>query len=82
MESNWTETTGMTNPALETAAEPALDQRIQRILDTQPKVEKALRSYARDLGVSLDHVILGALVLVAQDYDEATGGGMIPRLNI
>jgi hypothetical protein len=43
-------------------------------------IEKALRSYARDLGVSIDHVIVGALQMVAEDYNAATGNGTIPCL--
>lgn len=67
---------------LTTSVELPLDQRVKSILDTRPQVEKALRNYARDLGVSIEHVILGALVMVAQDYNEATGDGMIPRLSV
>ncbi len=66
---------------LTTAIEIPIDQRVKSILETRPQVEKALRNYARDLGVSIEHVILGALVMVAQDYNEATGDGMIPRLS-
>lgn len=67
---------------LTTSVELPLDQRVKNILETRPQVEKALRNYARDLGVSIEHVILGALVMVAQDYNEATGDGMIPRLSV
>lgn len=69
------------NPTLEAATELTLEQRVKAILETRPQVERALRCYARDLGVSIEHVILGALVMVAQDYNEATGNGMIPRLS-
>ncbi len=69
------------NPSVQVAIEQPIDQRVKSILETRPEVERALRSYARDLGVSVDHVILGALIMVAQDYNEATGNGMIPRLS-
>jgi hypothetical protein len=43
-------------------------------------VLKALRNYARDLGVSVEHVITGSLMMVAEDYNRATGNGVIPCL--
>jgi hypothetical protein len=70
------------NRTIEQQPEATLEQRIQAILDTQPEVEKALQCYARDLGVSLDHVVMGALVMVAQEYNDTTGKGMIPSLNV
>ena len=36
--------------------------------------------WARDLGVSVDNVIMGILRIVADDYNKATGKGMIPLL--
>ncbi len=68
------------NNVTERVPADTLNERIRRVLDTQPQVEKALVNYARDLGVSVDHVIMGALLVVAADYNRATGDGMIPRL--
>jgi len=53
-----------------------------RIVIHDTDIEKALRSYARDLGVSIDHVIIGALQMVAEDYNAATGNGTIPCLRV
>lgn len=56
-----------------------LAQQAQQVIQGTD-IEKALRRYAHDLGVSLDHVILGALQMVAEDYNAATGNGAIPCL--
>lgn len=58
----------------------AIIQRAKRCLKAHPEVERSLTCYARDIGVSLDNVIEGALGMVARDYDSATGGGQIPAI--
>lgn len=52
-----------------------------RMIIHNTDIEKALKSYARDLGVSVEHVILGTLQMVAEDYNAATGNGTIPCLH-
>ncbi len=58
----------------------AILERTKTRLQQHPDIEKALSRYARELGVSIDHVIIGALQMVADDYNEATGNGQIPAL--
>ena len=43
-------------------------------------IEKSLGRYAKELRVSLDHVIMGTLKMAAEEYDTATGKGIIPCL--
>lgn len=38
---------------------------------TMADVERSLRRYGRDLDVSLEHIILASLQMVARDYDAA-----------
>ncbi|MBX3179406.1 MAG: hypothetical protein KF886_18780 [Candidatus Hydrogenedentes bacterium] len=52
----------------------------QQIVKAQPALESTLRRYAEELGVSLDHVVLGSLMAVAEEYRRATGNGAIPCL--
>jgi hypothetical protein len=58
----------------------AILDRTRTQLQQHPDIEKALSRYARELGVSLDHVIIGVLQMVAEDYNEATGHGQIPAI--
>ena len=58
----------------------ALMEHARRVLVDNPAIEKSLSSYAHDIGVSLDHVVLGILQMVAEEYDSATGNGVIPCL--
>jgi hypothetical protein len=53
----------------------------QAVLDAQPALESTLRRYASDLGVSLEHLVLGSLMAVADEYKLATGDGKIPCLH-
>lgn len=52
----------------------------RRVLADNPGIEKSLNCYAHDIGVSMDHVVLGILQMVAEEYDTATGNGAIPCL--
>lgn len=52
----------------------------QDVIHAQPELESTLKSYAADLGVSLDHLVLGTLMAVAEEYRQATGNGQIPCL--
>lgn len=58
----------------------ALMDNARRVLADNPALEKSLNNYAHDIGVSLDHVVLGILQMVAEEYDNATGNGIIPCL--
>jgi len=51
-----------------------------RSAKSQEEVWKALNSFARDLGISVDHVIFASLRMVAEEYEKATGAGTIPCL--
>ena len=53
----------------------------QAVLEAQPALESTLTRYASELGVSLDHLILGSLMAVAEEYRQATGNGQIPCLH-
>lgn len=53
----------------------------QDIIRKQPELESTLKRYAAELGVSLEHLVLGSLMAVAEEYREATGGGKIPCLH-
>lgn len=50
------------------------------ILKAQPALESTLKRYASELGVSLEHLVLGSLMAVAEEYRVATGNGQIPCL--
>lgn len=60
--------------------EGTLIQEATRLAQSHDELWKTLNKYAEDLGVSVDHVIVGSLRLVAEVYDNATGDGMIPIL--
>lgn len=53
----------------------------KRALESHEDILKALNHYADELGVSVDHVIVGSLKLVSEVYNNATGNGMIPVLH-
>ncbi len=53
----------------------------QKILEAQPTLESTLKRYADELGVSLEHVVLGSLMTVAEEYRRSTGDGQIPCLH-
>lgn len=53
----------------------------QTVLETQPALESTLQRYARELGVSVEHLVLGSLMAVAEEYRLATGNGQIPCLH-
>tara|TARA_R110001592_G_scaffold118653_2_gene321230 strand:+ start:1160 stop:1366 length:207 start_codon:yes stop_codon:yes gene_type:complete len=53
----------------------------QSVLESQPALECTLKRYAAELGVSLDHLIIGSLMTVAEEYRNATGNGQIPCLH-
>ena len=53
----------------------------QAVLEAQPALEKVLTRYAAELGVSLEHLVLGSLMTVAEEYQRATGDGQIPCLH-
>lgn len=53
----------------------------QDVIRKQPELEATLKRYAAELGVSLEHLVLGTLMAVAQEYREATGNGQIPCLH-
>lgn len=50
------------------------------IVRAQPALESTLKRYAAELGVSLEHLVLGSLMAVAEEYRHATGNGQIPCL--
>jgi hypothetical protein len=52
----------------------------QDIVRAQPALESTLRRYAEELGVSLEHLVMGSLMAVAEEYRRATGNGQIPCL--
>jgi hypothetical protein len=54
---------------------------VESVLEAQPALESTLRRYAAELGVSLDHLVLGSLMTVAEEYRRATGDGQIPCLH-
>lgn len=51
------------------------------VLNAQPALESTLKRYAAELGVSLEHLVLGSLMAVAEEYRNATGNGQIPCLH-
>jgi len=51
------------------------------IVKAQPALESTLKRYAAELGVSLEHLVLGSLMAVAEEYRNATGNGQIPCLH-
>ena len=51
------------------------------VVRAQPELESTLKRYAAELGVSLDHLVLGTLMAVAEEYRRATGNGQIPCLH-
>ena len=51
------------------------------IVNAQPELESTLKRYASELGVSLEHLVLGSLMAVAEEYRRATGNGQIPCLH-
>lgn len=53
----------------------------QKVLEGQPTLESTLTRYANELGVSLEHVVLGSLMTVAEEYRRSTGDGQIPCLH-
>jgi len=53
----------------------------QSVLEAQPALESTLNRYAKEMGVSLEHLVLGALMAVAEEYRLATGNGKIPCLH-
>ncbi|MCF6283692.1 MAG: hypothetical protein L3K26_00655 [Candidatus Hydrogenedentes bacterium] len=53
----------------------------QSVLDAQPALESTLNRYAAELGVSLEHLVLGSLMAVAEEYQRSTGNGQIPCLH-
>lgn len=55
-------------------------EQTHKYLESDPDVALALGRYAKELGVSVDHVIMGSLRMVAEEYNRATGDGMIPAL--
>ncbi len=52
----------------------------QKVLEAQPTLESTLKRYADELGVSLEHVVMGSLMTVAEEYQRSTGNGQIPCL--
>lgn len=54
--------------------------RAQHVLNENPEVAASLRRYAQEINTSMEHVILGILQMVAEEYDQATGNGTIPCL--
>ena len=59
----------------------AIVEHAKTCLASRTDIAGALESYAAELGVSVDFVIIGALQVVAEDYTKATGDGMIPCLH-
>lgn len=51
------------------------------VVRAQPELEATLKRYAAELGVSLEHLVLGSLMAVAEEYRNATGNGQIPCLH-
>ena len=60
--------------------ETTLLREAKRCVQPDDETWKALNRYAADLGVSVDHVIVGALKFAAEVYGDSTGSGMIPLL--
>ena len=54
--------------------------RAQHILNENPEVAVSLRAYAQEINTSMEHVVMGILQMVAEEYDHATGRGTIPCL--
>lgn len=60
--------------------ESTLVQEATHCIRNHEDIQKALHGYARELGVPVEHVIVGALQLAAEVYNSATGNGAIPCL--
>ena len=58
----------------------ALLDHAQHVLTANPDVARSLSNYAREINVPMEHVVLGILQMVAEEYDHATGNGTIPCL--
>ena len=58
----------------------SLVEKAHLFIEADPDIGLALERYANELGVSVDHIIIGALRMVADDYNKATGNGLIPAL--
>ena len=53
----------------------------QTVLEAQPALASTLSRYAKELGVSVEHLVLGSLMAVAEEYRLSTGNGQIPCLH-
>ena len=58
----------------------ALLDRAQHVLTANPEVARSLSAYAHEINAPMEHVVLGILQMVAEEYDHATGHGTIPCL--